>query len=222
MGFVCAWWQRISSPSQQRTPCLAASPGEAVRQPTAMPPTPEQHDSLVPPQGYTSMQTQQQFARSAAEAPAARAASAELQRQHMPPQGAVGLAATQSRAGKRKHGCASCCWCAAGCEQCRADYGRGLAVSSRHRPSFARALSHAAASTHVRSCCNILLQQARLIAGFILSTVACLLLRSPGSHAAQQQSREAAHRSAHRTQMRLLASVPLPLQGARCGALGCL
>jgi hypothetical protein len=91
------------------------------------------------------MPPQQQFAKSAAEAPAARAASAELQRQHTPLQGAVGLAATHSRAGKRKHGCASCCWCAAGCEQCRADYGRGLAVSSRHGPCSARALSHAAA-----------------------------------------------------------------------------
>lgn len=91
---------------------------------------PEHNGSLVPPQGYTSMPKQQQFARSAAEAPAARAASAELQRQHTPLQGAVGAAMPQLRAGKRKHGCRSCCWCAAGCEQCRADYGRGLAVST--------------------------------------------------------------------------------------------
>lgn len=187
---ICVWWQRISSPSQQRTPCLAANLGEAVKLPTALPSTqPEQHGSLKPAEGYTSLPPQQQFVRSAAEAPAARAASAELQRQHTPLQGAVGLAAMQSRAGKRKHGCASCCWCAAGCEQCRADYGRGLAVSPTAASFSGLVLLHAAA---FHSCVFMLQRsaQAKQIDSRVdSSAVASLLFRSPGSHAAQQQSR---------------------------------
>jgi hypothetical protein len=153
-GVVCVWWQRVSSPAQQQSPCPAANPVGAVRQPTASAAAQtEQHESLNLAEGLISTPTQQQFARLAAEAPAARAAAAELQRQPAPLKGAVGPAMPQSRAGKRKHGCASCCWCAAGCEQCRADYGRGLAVSSIPDCFFTVFCRLLQPLKHARSCC---------------------------------------------------------------------
>lgn len=129
MVVLCVWWQRVSSPAQQQTPCAATAMG-AINQPELLQSQPQQqqgHTHSV--KGVSSAPKHKQLGRLKVEQSAARAASWEPDTLPTLVHCTVSPRVIQSRAAKRKHGCASCCWCAAGCEQCRADYGRGLAVS---------------------------------------------------------------------------------------------
>lgn len=121
--------QRGKSPTGQ-PPHAAAAVVPAVEQPSASPPACVQHAALPRSAEPASRSpAQQQPSEPTVRQPEARAASAEPCRQPMPLQRFASPPLAHARARPSKPGCASCRWCPAGCEQCRADYGRGLAVS---------------------------------------------------------------------------------------------